>query len=354
MGQHREDPANVPLTSDAPGSPRRLGPYSTLHLQRLAPILAIISCVLFSFNGELLQFLQLHASNEGNISPMLNLIICHSGGLLFAPHFLFWKPLGFSEGLGMNVQMGSLLIAFLLMGYNYLWLQGARYLTVGLTNAIFQTSVAFVYIASVTVFRDEPEHMQLVGVALAMGGSFLASGIGNPGAPVSTHLRFGVFIALIGAFGYMVYQVTFKYLFGRFKNDARFLAHIGAWVSIWHVVVIFPLACVASALGLETMHFPHGSLMICGTLASAVIASTVNAMYICMVMWGSSMLLPCASALSVPFTVGLDAILHHVVPARMEACGHMMVVLSVVLIMRLHKDILRFARPKSLGEVMAP
>merc|ERR550537_1295897 len=110
----------------------------------------------------------------------------------------------------MNVQMGSLLIALLLMGYNYLWLQSARYLTVGLTNAIFQTSVAFVYIASVTIFRDEPEHMQLVGVALALGGAFLASGIGNPGAPVLTHLRFGAFIALSGAFGYMVYQVTFK------------------------------------------------------------------------------------------------------------------------------------------------
>lgn len=338
MGQHREDPANVPLTSDAPGSPRRLGPYSTLHLQRLAPILAIISCVLFSFNGELLQFLQLHASNEGNISPMLNLIICHSGGLLFAPHFLFWKPLGFSEGLGMNVQMGSLLIAFLLMGYNYLWLQGARYLTVGLTNAIFQTSVAFVYLCGVTIFRDTAfAPAQIIGVALCLLGSALASGLGGDRTSASHQVVIGVLLALFASLGNTIYQVLFKYLFGHLKNDARFLVQIGAWCSLWHVVAIFPLVLLAHVVGFETIEIPHGTLAVIGTFASACIASTVNALYICIVMWGSSMLLPCASMFSVPFTVALDMLLHGIRPSRLEMLGHTMVVASVVLILDLHK-----------------
>lgn len=346
MGASEDEFVNIQPSGESSSSPRRLSSFTGL-----APILAILSCVLFSCNGELLQFLQLHASSAGNVSPspMFNLIICHCGGLFFAPHFLLWKPLGFSDGLSMNVQVGSLLIAFLLMGYNYLWLQSARYLSVGLTNAIFQTSAAFVLVASIVVFRDEVERMQFVGVALALGGSFLASGIGDTTAPASSHVRFGAFLALSGAFGYMLYQVVFKYLFGRFKSDARFLAHIGAWVSIWHVVVIFPLALLGSAMGFEAMQFPQGSLMVWGTLLSAVLASTVNAMYICMVMWGSSMLLPCASALSVPFTVGLDVFLHKQIPARLEACGHMMVVLSVVLIMKLHKEIVHYANPKALG-----
>ena len=78
------------------------------------------------------------------------------GGLVFAPHFLFWKPEGrpLNEHLHMSVPVGSLVLALLLMSYNYAWLQSARLLTVGLTNDIFQTSVAFVYLAGVAVFKD--------------------------------------------------------------------------------------------------------------------------------------------------------------------------------------------------------
>jgi len=347
MAQCNTDAATTPLTGEAPGSPRRIQKYAAL-----APILAVFSCVLFSCNGELLQFLQLHASNEGHVSPMLNLVLCHLGGLLLVPHFLFWKPLGYSEGIGMNVQLGSLLMAILLMSYNYCFLLSARLLSVGLTNAIFQTSVAFVFIASIAVFREDVDRIQIFGVALALGGSFLASGAESSSGEVSKDVHTGIFLALCAALLCMVYQVSFKYLFGHFKSDARFLAHFGAWVSVWHLIVIFPLVCLASAAGFETMQFPHGNLMIFGTMASAIIASTVNAMYICMVMWGSSMLLPCASALSVPFVVGLDIVFHHVVPARAEVCGHLMVVMSVVLIMRLHQ----YVRPKpTLGcETMAP
>jgi len=351
MAQCTEDPARTPLTCEAPGAPR--------HIQKcaaLAPIFAVLFCVLFSCNGELLQFLQLHASNEGHVSPMLNLILCHLGGLLFVPHFLFWKPLGYSEGMRMNVQLGSLLMAILLMSYTYMWLLSARFLSVGLTNAIFQTSVAFVFIASIVIFREDADRMQILGVALALGGSFLASGAESSSAEGSKDLHTGIILALCAAFLCMVYQVLFKHLFGHFKTDARFLAHIGAWVSVWHVIVIFPLACLASAVGFETMQFPHGHLMVFGTAASAIMASMANALYICMVMWGSSMLVPCASALSVPFVVVLDIVFHHVVPARIEACGHLMVVMSVVLILRLHKGIARHVRPKPIprGETMAP
>lgn len=351
MALGKADGATTPLTGQSPSSPRHIQKYAAL-----APILAICSCVLFSCNGELLQFLQLHASNEGHVSPMLNLILCHLGGLLFVPHFLFWKPSGYSQGMGMNVQMGSLLMAILLMSYNYCFVLSARLLSVGLTNAIFQTSVAFVFIASILIFREDVDRMQICGVALALGGSFLASGGESSSGELSKDVHTGIFLALCAALLCMVYQVLFKYLFGHFKGDARFLAHIGAWVSVWHLIVIFPLACLASAVGIETMHFPHGHLMISGTMASAIIASTVNAMYICMVMWGSSMLLPCASALSVPVVVCLDIVFHHVVPARAEACGHLMVVMSVVLIMRLHKEVIRYARPKPVlrAETMAP
>lgn len=322
---------------------RRLGPYSNL-----APVLAILSCVLYSCNGELLQFLQLHSPNGGNASPLLNLIFCHLGGLVFAPKFLSYKP----ASLNGNTKLGALLLSLLLMGYNYCWLLSARFLAAGLTNALFQTSVAFIYLAGVAIFNDKMESMQLFGVTLAICGAFLASGISS-NAP--QNLQLGIFLALCASIGMMLYQVLFKYLYGHLKSDAHFLAHIGAWVSVWHILVIFPLAVLAHIAGFEHMQLPHGNLAVGGTVLSACIASTVNAMYICMVMWGSFMLLPCAQAVSVPFTVGLDMFLHHVIPGRSEIMGHLMILTSVVLIMGLHKDLARHWKPKTVyGEsVMA-
>merc|ERR1712062_726436 len=116
-------------------------------------------------------------------------------------------------------------------------------------------------------------------------------------------------------------------------GDIDFLMHFGAWVSIWHILAMCPLLLLADALGFEALEVPHGPLAVGGTLASAAIASTVNALYLCIVMWGAPMLLPSVTVLSAPLTVGLDAILHGLVPARGEALGHCLVVVSVVLIL---------------------
>lgn len=325
-------------------------------LATLAPIIALASCVLYSLNGELLQFLQIHATSHA--SPMLNLILCHLGGLLFVPHFLF--PASESRTLSQSrkevehVALLSLVLALILMGYNYAWLSSARYVAVGLTNAVFQTSVAFVFIAGVTLFHDTFGFPQILGVTFSLCGAAMASGvIGKDGHATTPHDVFvGLVLALLASAGLTLYQVLFKIWFMSKKNDARFLAHVGAWVSVWHVVVIFPMACLAHLTGFETMVLPIGSLAIFGTLLSAVIASTVNAMYLCLVMWGSSMLLPCASALSVPFMVFLDITMHQVWPGRLELFGHILVVLSVVLILDLYKYIMP-SKPQNGGYLSA-
>lgn len=252
-----------------------------------------------------------------------------------------------------KVMLGSFLLAFLLMGYNYVWLLSSRYIAVGLTNSIFQSSVAFVYLASVALFPDTPLALpQITGVVLSLVGSALASGLGfnvyhvgvGEGSLALNHheLVVGAFLALVAALGCMLYQVAFKLLFANRKNNARFLAHVGAWVSMWHLVVMLPVAGLAHVTGFEAMTFPHGFIAIFGVAASAVIASTVNGLYLAIVMWGSSMLLPCSAAFSVPFTVALDSFFHHVRPSGFEALGQIMVVVSVVLILDVHKKF----RPK--------
>merc|ERR1719210_2443941 len=133
----------------------------------LAPLFALVSCVLFCCNGELLQALQLYPSG-GQPSPLLNLAFCHLGGLFFMPYFLcLANPPSFApqpRPMYTSVHISSLFFAMLIMGYNYLWLLSARLVAAGITNAVFQTSVAFVYIASIRIFKEPITTSQIVGV----------------------------------------------------------------------------------------------------------------------------------------------------------------------------------------------
>lgn len=323
----------------------------------LAPILALLSCALFCLNGELLQSLQLHTPpQEKHASPLLNLLLCHLGGIVFAPYFLntdsSWGPPTASTGLVSGCPSGTLgylsarpriaalLFALLLTGYNYAWLLSTRFVSVGVTNATFQVSVAIVYASSIPLFGEPLESSRLLGVALVLLGSMLAGGIiggsaAGGSAPAASAASTGVALSLTAAAGVAVYQVSFRYLFGHLKHDARFLFFFSAWIGIWHIVVIAPLVWLASVSGYEALEFPSGIHAVVGTILSAAIASVVNILYLCVALWGTPMLLSCSSVLSVPLSVAMDAVMHGKAPQMIEFAGHFMVVLAVILILNL-------------------
>lgn len=56
----------------------------------------------------------------------------------------------------------------------------------------------------------------------------LKSSTGTAGSTI-----LGTILALLAAGGYTAYQVLFRWCFGHLKSDAAFLAHFGAWISIW-------------------------------------------------------------------------------------------------------------------------
>ncbi|CAE7726321.1 Scn10a, partial [Symbiodinium pilosum] len=155
----------------------------------------------------------------------------------------------------------------------------------------------------------------------------------------------GVALALTAAVGYTAYQVMFRWIFGHLKQNVSFLAYFFSWISAWHLLIVLPMVLAAHSAGIEQLQLPHGLLALIGTGVSALIASTVNVLYLCIVMWGSPMLLPSTSALSVPLTVVLDIVLHNQRPENLELMGQGMVLLSVVLIMQLYKVVL----PKGLA-----
>ena len=47
--------------------------------------------------------------------------------------------------------MGTFILSFLLMTYNYLWITASDKMPVGLVNLLFQTSIAFTYVLSACV-----------------------------------------------------------------------------------------------------------------------------------------------------------------------------------------------------------
>ncbi|OLP88941.1 Sodium channel protein type 10 subunit alpha [Symbiodinium microadriaticum] len=317
-----------------------------------AYVAAISSCALYCLNGELLQALQ-RAAPGHHASPLLNLALCHLGGLLFVPHFgcasTSEEPAGqcsaafagVRAALSQRPRLAALPFALLLMGYNYAWLLSASFIDLRLTNAVFQVSTALVYIASVQLFGEAVCLERLLGVLLSLGGSFIASGLkwddASSTGPRHQHQVVGFALALTAAVGYTAYQVLFRWIFGHLKQNVSFLAHFFSWISLWHLLIILPLVLAAHAAGIEQLQVPHGLFALAGTAVSALIASTVNVLYLCIVMWGSPMLLPSTSALSVPLTVVLDIVIHNERPEHREMVGQGLVLLSVVLIMQLYK-----------------
>mmetsp|Transcript_68483 Transcript_68483/g.164464 ORF Transcript_68483/g.164464 Transcript_68483/m.164464 type:complete len:363 (-) Transcript_68483:129-1217(-) len=323
--------------SSATKSLQRSTGWLPVRPAELAPALALLSCILYSCNGELLQALQQSSdATQGHISPLLNLLLCHLGGLAFAPVVLWSeaRPRSYPSPM---VKGSALLFAFILMGYNYAFLSSSKFLLVGITNAVFQASTALVYLASVWLFREPLTLARVIGVALCLCGSAVASRSSEAHADGSTlaQMTSGIALAALAAVGVTVYQVLFRHWHGHLKYDVRFLMEFGMWVSIYHIIVMFPLVLLANFTGVEELHFPSGTKACLGVAASAAIASTVNGLYLCIVMWGSPMLLPCASAFSLPLMVSLDVVLHGARPAGSEVLGHLMVVASVPLILNI-------------------
>lgn len=303
----------------------------------LVGLLVAVAALLYGLNGELLQALQASKRpDQHGASPLLNLVFCHVGGIFFIPLLVAhgrWSPGAFPGTSAARMVCAAVGLSLVLQGYNYAWLSSAAFIPAGATNALFQCSIALVFLGSVAFLGQPWCFANLAGVCLAMLG---AANFGFEAATrnVSENVLAGVGLGLLAAMGYAGYQVAFKYLFANLRYDPYFLAYFGALVGVAHVVLVLPLVALASALGWEPMELPNSRALAVGTVASSAIAFTVNALNLCIVMWGSPMSLPCSSALSVPLCMLLDLVLHGAWPTRAETLGATLVLCSVALVQR--------------------
>lgn len=299
----------------------------TMTYGQLAVFLAVLSAVLYSLNGELIQFLQISVNPQDSThaSPLMSLLFCHSGGLLFAPHFIMNPPT--FKLPPWHIPAASCILALLLMGYNYAWVRSAMLVPVGLTNSIFQTTVATTYIASLLIGEESVSLVKVIGVLLAVCGGFLASGVGDFHESTVVRMKsLGISLAFLAAVGQTAYQVVFRRLYPVLKMDASFIAYFGMWVSFMHVIVVLPLIFTAHVVGMEAITLPNHGRVIFGTVVTAVVAFMVNAMVLCVVAWGSPMLLPGSYALSIPVTLLCDLAIHHVHPMFNQLVGQTLII----------------------------
>eukprot|EP00747_Dinoflagellata_sp_TGD_P191751 gnl/TRDRNA2_/TRDRNA2_55574_c0_seq1.p1 gnl/TRDRNA2_/TRDRNA2_55574_c0~~gnl/TRDRNA2_/TRDRNA2_55574_c0_seq1.p1 ORF type:complete len:436 (-),score=33.19 gnl/TRDRNA2_/TRDRNA2_55574_c0_seq1:34-1272(-) len=316
--------ASLPLHRPAPAA--EVGPVASY----IAPILAVLSAVLYSANGELLQGIQ--RTSTSHVSPLLNLLLCHIGGLAFAPAVLGRPPESLSEDQVRRVPLAAGGFSLVLMGYNYVWLRSAVLVPIAVTNVIFQTSIAIIYVWSIVLFDEVCSPIKLLGVFMALDGSALASGIGLRELFSVDHDSVGVALALLAAVGSASYQVLFRIVYSHTKSEPFFLMYFGAWVSLAHISVILPLVVLADLIGFEQIEYPTSGFEIVCTLGSASVAFLVNCLFICTMTWGSPMLLPAASVLSIPVTLVLDVALHGAQTSGLQLLGHGMVIASFVLL----------------------
>ncbi|CEL99691.1 unnamed protein product [Vitrella brassicaformis CCMP3155] len=363
-----------------------MGPLRVISPQRfgLSVALAFLAVLLFCLNGELLQWLQSRGAQR--VSPMLNIWLCHVGGVLFVPFYLslfrgsnsdeqqnddgremdeemtgVWFHTRQDDGrctrragrggvgmrsvlisqelTGRRLVVLSVVLSFALIAYNYCWSLSAYFVPVNVTNAAFQTSVAFVYCASVVFLRSALTTPKVLAVIGALAGAYLASSPNGSVLWVEGHegqgakgVTLGVFIGLTSAFLNAVYQVGFK---KTFRNpDMHFMGLYGILVALAHIVFILPVVALFHFAGWERIEFPTEPSMVVGVVVSAAVAFGVNCLSVVVIALHSPLLLTCAFALAIPISLLLDLSLHssltHISPTAI--IGDLMIVVAFLIL----------------------
>ena len=226
------------------------------------------------------------------MSPLLNLWMCHLGGLLLFP-FVLRVPADQRTGGSFTTFVGfSVGLSVLLMVYNYAWLKSAHFVPVALTNAVFQTT-RYLHIsvferrtnaslserlskARLRRARNGSYEIQngstsyslspiVCGLSFIIGetattrkcmasigiviGALVASGFTNVNPQ-------GVCFGFLAAIGNAFYQMTIKFQFGAHFASATMIRLMFSMALI-HLVAFTPLIFLIDRIGWEVMVFPR-------------------------------------------------------------------------------------------------
>uniref|UniRef100_A0A0G4HTF1 EamA domain-containing protein n=1 Tax=Chromera velia CCMP2878 TaxID=1169474 RepID=A0A0G4HTF1_9ALVE len=136
----------------------------------------------------------------------------------------------------------------------------------------------------------------------------------------------GVLFGLMSAFLNAVYQVMYKKFWPKASVD--FMILYSFLVAAVHVALVLPVLVSAHAFYWERFQFPSSPLLQGAVVISALLAFTVNSLYIVLLSSRGPLAASAAYALSIPATVLLDVVLHGVSVPPAAVTGHTLIVVA--------------------------
>eukprot|EP00927_Polykrikos_kofoidii_P031844 TRINITY_DN27286_c0_g1_i1.p1 TRINITY_DN27286_c0_g1~~TRINITY_DN27286_c0_g1_i1.p1 ORF type:complete len:364 (+),score=29.03 TRINITY_DN27286_c0_g1_i1:63-1154(+) len=310
--------------------------------------LAFLTITAYSFNSQVFVWIG-HAEFT---SKLFELWICHVGLLIFAPFFVL-SGRGFTSEINEYIELGktrlsfvrgALIAACFQMEIYYLWFATSMLLPTQLLAAIFQSSIAVVYVLSVAFLGETCQRSKVSAVGVAIIGVVLASyspphvrssdngESSTPGLyPTDGGTVFlGVLMALGANVSNAVYQVWFKHSFG--SRSPRFMLFFCVSLGTAHLFPILPMLGLFHKLGWKDARIfmdlktgQQASLVILAASISAcvIIGSLLVIALESPLFWSSFQLL------AVPLSVFFDFIIRGLVPKPLGVIGYVLIVSSV-------------------------
>jgi drug/metabolite transporter (DMT)-like permease len=140
---------------------------------QLGDILIIISVVLWAIEYVIAK----KAMSLGETNFVVSFARMFFGGIILLGFVLLFGKLGTLLALSMQQWINILISTALLFGYVLFWYWSIRMINVSKASALFLISPVIALIASIIIFGEQPQAIQLVGSAAVLVGAYILIGV---------------------------------------------------------------------------------------------------------------------------------------------------------------------------------
>ena len=298
-----------------------------------AGALLILAVVLFVFNGELMQI----ETEDAFKQPAILIWLCH---------VLMVVLLARAAPTAVPLRPSSPAIVELSVQYficNWLFVVALPLIGVGVTNALYQGSMVFVYALSIPLLRERPTAGKTAAVLLSCCGLALlvpsgdASADGGDAAATATPARAlaGWGVGLASSVSFAWFKVRFKLVLQRMgRKEApdsaaatlRLLGLIGAC----HLLYLWPILLLLHVTGAEPIGPAPTLPVAAAVLLTATIAVAVNVMSQRALALTSPLFMSVGFAASIPAATLADVALRQLTLTWAAGVGMLLIISSQI------------------------
>ncbi len=151
----------------------QVNPSSLWSNPQLGDILIIISVVLWAIEYVIAK----KAMSLGETNFVISFARMFFGGIILFGFVLLFGQLGTLLTLSMQEWINIFISTALLFGYVLFWYWSVRIINVSKASAMFLLAPVISLIASIIIFNEQPQALQLIGSAIILVGAYLLIGV---------------------------------------------------------------------------------------------------------------------------------------------------------------------------------